>query len=131
MATSFPDLALIAFHIYCNRYCRRSTIVKFHSILLINFINLYCFRSLLHRLFHQSINFLSINYSIYKCKKLSYSRRNSSITESFIDSYKLENVDALLDFDVPFNHKLYFNLHTEHTANKTRSVLGFIRRWTR
>lgn len=44
-----------------------------------------------------------------------------------MDSYKLENVDAFLDFGVQFDHKLRFNLHIEHIVENARSVLGFIK----
>ncbi|KAL9917892.1 uncharacterized protein ACN427_000469 [Glossina fuscipes fuscipes] len=76
-----------------------------------------------------SLNLLQLNLS--KCKKLSFSRRKSFITQYFIDSHKLEDVDSITDLGVLFDHRLRFNLHIELSISKARSALGFIKRWSK
>ena len=66
-----------------------------------------------------------------KCKKLCLSKCRSIPTNYFIGSYKLDNVDSFVDLGVISDDKLRFNLHIESCVNKAKSLLGFIKRWSK
>lgn len=76
-----------------------------------------------------SVNGMSLN--LKKCKKLSLFRIDPLICEYYIGPHKLESVDSFVDLGVILDHKLRFNLHIDACINKAKSLLGFIKRWSK
>lgn len=76
-----------------------------------------------------SENGMSLN--LKKCKKLSFYRSQPVKSDYFIGSYKLDNVDSFVDLGVILDRKLSFNLHIDSCVNKAKSLLGFIKRWSK
>lgn len=74
-------------------------------------------------------NGMSLNLT--KCKKLSFSRTTLIPTQYYINNYELENVSSFRDLGVIFDPKLRFHLHIESTVNKAKSILGFVKRWSK
>lgn len=100
------------------------------------FINLDSLNSSLHLQhdLHSIVNWCGINgmsLNLKKCKKLSLFRSRHIQSDYFVGSYKLENVDSFIDLGVILDNKLRFNLHIESSVNKAKSLLGFIKRWSK
>ena len=84
----------------------------------------------LHSLFNWcSANGMSLN--LKKCKKFSLFRSHPIQSDYFIGSYKLDNVDSFSDLGVILDPKLRFHLHIDSCVNKAKSLLGFIKRWSK
>lgn len=75
------------------------------------------------------VNRMSLN--LRKCKKLSFYRSNPIRFDYFIGAYRLENVESFTDLGVLLDHKLSFNLHINSCVNKAKSLLGFMKRWSK
>lgn len=76
-----------------------------------------------------NVNSMSLNFK--KCKKLSFNRSVLKSTSYFIGANKLENVLSFLDLGVLLDHRLRFHLHIEACVNKAKSLLGFMKRWSK
>lgn len=76
-----------------------------------------------------NVNGMSLN--LKKCKKLSFYRSNPIHNDYLIGSYKLENVLSFNDLGVLLDHRLNFNLHINSCVNRAKSLLGFMKRWSR
>lgn len=75
------------------------------------------------------VNGMSLNLS--KCKKLSFYRSSGLNIDYLISSHKLEDVSSFLDLGVLLDQRLRFDLHINSCINKARSLLGFIKRWSK
>lgn len=76
-----------------------------------------------------SANGMTLN--LKKCKKLSFFRSQPLLSNYFIGSHKLDNVDSFVDLGVILDPKLRFHLHIDSCVNKAKSLLGFIKRWSK
>ena len=76
-----------------------------------------------------SANGMSLN--LKKCKKLSLFRNQPLLSNYYIGSYKLDNVESFVDLGVILDPKLRFHLHIDSCVNKAKSLLGFIKRWSK
>lgn len=76
-----------------------------------------------------SANNMSLN--LKKCKKLSFYRSKLIHYDYYIGSHKLENVSSFDDLGVILDRKLDFNLHVTTCVNKAKSLLGFMKRWSK
>lgn len=68
---------------------------------------------------------------IKKCKKLSFTRRNTLPMDYLIGSQKLKNVESFSDLRVVFDQRLYFSWLIKLTINKAGAAFGFIKRLSR
>lgn len=75
------------------------------------------------------MNMMSLN--LKKCKKLSFYRSKPIRFDYFIGTYMLENVESFTDLGVLLDHRLSFNLHVNSCVNKAKSLLGFMKRWSK
>ena len=83
---------------------------------------------------HTLVNWCSANgmsLNLKKCKKLSLFRNQSLLSNYYIGSYKLDNVESFVDLGVILDPKLWFHLHIDSCVNKAKSLLGFIKRWSK
>ena len=62
--------------------------------------------------------------NIKKCKCMRFSRTDD-------EGHQLEIVDSFIVLGILVDTKLNFNDHITLTVNKTRSTIGFIKRWAR
>ena len=76
-----------------------------------------------------SVNHMTLN--LKKCKVMSFYRRSFLQNNYFLLNEKLDAVSTFVDLGVTMDHKLSFIIHINNTANKARSVLGFIKRWAK
>ena len=76
-----------------------------------------------------SKNGLSLNCS--KCKVMSFSRKPIIAHRYFLGQNLLIRTDSFNDLGILLDAKLSFNSHIEVMINKARSMLGFIKRWSK
>jgi len=75
------------------------------------------------------INMLNLNYS--KCNFMTFYRCNPSLYSYSIGNNALERIFSVQDLGVLFYHKLSFKDHISTITNKARSLLAFMKRWSR
>jgi len=74
-------------------------------------------------------NHLCLNTA--KCKHMSFSWRKISNHCYQLNGTELETVSEFRDLGVLVDNKLRFNLHISEIVNKSKSLLGFMKRWSR
>lgn len=81
--------------------------------------------------FHRwcKINLMELNFK--KCKHLQFSRNRGIVYQYSFDSYIIESVELFADLGILLDSKLSFVQHITMTINKARSILAFIKRWSR
>ena len=117
------------------------SVIRFSNILMFaDDVKLFCSLNTLnsslnlqHDL-HSLVNWCSSNgmtLNLKKCKKLTLSRTRPISIDYFIGSHKLDSVDSFTDLGIILDTKLRFHLHIESSVNKAKSLLGFIKRWSK
>jgi len=74
-------------------------------------------------------NCLTLNLS--KCKVMTFSWRSAIRGSYTLNGVELENVNEFRDLGVLMDPKLKFNCHINAIVCKARSMLGFIKRWSK
>lgn len=74
-------------------------------------------------------NHLRIN--VAKCKQMSFSWRQISRQSYQINGAELDTVTEFRDLGVLVDNKLRYNCHIQEIVNKSKSLLGFMKRWSK
>jgi len=72
-----------------------------------------------------------LRLNIAKCKHMSLSWRQTSRQHYKLHNTSLETVTEFRDLGILVDSKLRFNLHIQHIVNKSKSLLGFMKRWSK
>ena len=74
-------------------------------------------------------NYLCLNTR--KCKHMSFSWRQLSMQRYQLNGTELESMTEFRDLGVTVDNKLRFNVHISGIVNKAKSLLGFMKRWSK
>lgn len=74
-------------------------------------------------------NLMQLNFN--KCKYMTFYRGSYINVNYSLENHQLERVFSIMDLGVQFDPKLNFIQHVSLTVSKSRSILGFIKRWAK
>lgn len=73
----------------------------------------------------------NMTLNLKKCKKMSFSRVSLLQTQYYIYDCELDNVTSFNDLGVLLDCKLRFHLQIDSCVGRAKSLLGFIKRWSK